>query len=209
VPTLVNPLNANRQRQATVRRLQGAAISAASRALYNGEMTCQAKEGKWQRQAVRIPLSKNSKMVTLPWSALFLIALHWVAGIASHDALILPHRATPDGWNFGNDNVACRAMASRLHRRIGMQSNPAPGSPRAGLPSDRPGRTPVAYVEVTTVNPSLTEDAEKKRENPVYNAIELTATVWTARRDGTAEIARRGVYRRGDVGKNQLGNVIS
>jgi hypothetical protein len=141
------------------------------------------------------------------------VASGWmVAGIASHDALILPHRANPDGWNFGNDNVACRAMASRLHRQIGMQSNPAPGSPRndqaAGLPSDRPGRTPVAYVEVTTVNPSLTEDAEKKRENPVYNAIELTATVWTARRDGTAEIARRGVYRRGDVGKNQLGNVI-
>jgi hypothetical protein len=48
------------------------------------------------------------------------------------------------------------------------------------LVTDQAG-TPVAYVEVTTVNPSLTEDAERRRENPVYNAIELTATVWTAR----------------------------
>jgi hypothetical protein len=31
--------------------------------------------------------------------------------------------------------------------------------------------TTVAYVEVTTVNPPATEEAEKNRENPIYNAI--------------------------------------
>jgi len=30
---------------------------------------------------------------------------------------------------------------------------------------------PEAYVEVTTVNPPATEEAEKNRENPIYNAI--------------------------------------
>lgn len=31
--------------------------------------------------------------------------------------------------------------------------------------------TPVAYIEVTTVNPPAAQEAEKNRENPVYNAI--------------------------------------
>ena len=35
-------------------------------------------------------------------------------------------------------------------------------------------RAPVAYVEVTTVNPPDTQEAEKNRENVVYNAIDTT-----------------------------------
>jgi hypothetical protein len=38
------------------------------------------------------------------------------------------------------------------------------------LVTDQAG-TPLAYVEVTTVNPSHKQAAEKNRENPVYNAI--------------------------------------
>jgi hypothetical protein len=34
------------------------------------------------------------------------------------------------------------------------------------------GGAPLAYVEVTTVNPAATQEAEKNRENPVYNAID-------------------------------------
>jgi hypothetical protein len=39
------------------------------------------------------------------------------------------------------------------------------------LVTDQVG-TPLAYVEVTTVNPSHTVEAEKNRENPVYKAID-------------------------------------
>jgi len=41
--------------------------------------------------------------------------------------------------------------------------------------TDQSSSAPLAYIEVTTVNPSDSEEAEENRENPVYNAVDSAA----------------------------------
>jgi ribosomal L7/L12-like protein len=99
----------------------------------------------------------------------------WLAQMPADDRDALISR-----MRYGGDREFGASLAElSLHAFIlgsGCKAIPHPEVPGTTkrpdyLVTDQAG-APVAYVEVTTVNPSDQQDAEKNRENPVYNAID-------------------------------------
>jgi Ribosomal protein L7/L12 dimerisation domain len=81
---------------------------------------------------------------------------------------------------YGGDREFGASLAElSLHAFIlgsGCRASPHPEVPgttkRPDYAAIDQAGAPLAYVEVTTVNPPAAQEAEKNRENPVYNAID-------------------------------------
>ena len=99
----------------------------------------------------------------------------WLAKMPASDRNELISR-----MRYGGDHDFGASLAElSLHAFIlgsGCHASPHPEVPETTkrpdyAATDQSG-APLAYVEVTTVNPPAAEEAEKNRENPIYNAID-------------------------------------
>lgn len=98
----------------------------------------------------------------------------WLAQMPADDCAELITR-----MRYGRDREFGAALSElSIHAFIvgsGYRVGPHPQVPgstkRPDFAAIGQADAPDAYVEVTTVNPPATEEAEKNRENPIYNAI--------------------------------------
>lgn len=98
----------------------------------------------------------------------------WLAQMPADNRAALISRMRNGGYReFGASVVELSLHAFILGS--GCRASPHPEVPgstkRPDYAASDQGGMPLAYVEVTTVNPSAAQEAEKNRENPVYNAI--------------------------------------
>lgn len=99
----------------------------------------------------------------------------WLAQMPASDRAELITR-----MRYGGDREFGSSLSElSLHAFIvgsGCRANPHPEVPGSAKRPDYAAidqaGAPLAYVEVTTVNPPAAQEAEKNRENPVYNAID-------------------------------------
>jgi Ribosomal protein L7/L12 dimerisation domain len=99
---------------------------------------------------------------------------NWLAQMPENDRAELITRMRYGG----NREFAASLSELSLHAFIvglGFGAIPHPQVPGSAKRPDYAAidqaGAPVAYIEVTTVNPPATQEAEKNRENPVFNAI--------------------------------------
>jgi hypothetical protein len=98
----------------------------------------------------------------------------WLAQMPADDCSELIAR-----MRYGGDREFGAALSELSTQALvvgsGFQVRPHPQVPESTKRPDfaaiGQANAPEAYVEVTTVNPPATEEAEKNRENPIYNAI--------------------------------------
>jgi hypothetical protein len=69
--------------------------------------------------------------------------------------------------------LAVHAFLLRSGCKVLVHPQVPGSSKRPDFAATDQGGNPLAYVEVTTVNPPAAQDAEANRENPVYNAINV------------------------------------
>lgn len=98
----------------------------------------------------------------------------WLAQMPADDRAALITR-----MRYGGDREFGSSLSElSIHAFIAGSGSRARPHPEVPGSTKRPdyaaidqAEAPVAYIEVTTVNPPAAEEAEKNRENPVYNAI--------------------------------------
>lgn len=99
----------------------------------------------------------------------------WLAQVPASDRAELISR-----MRYGGDREFGASLSElSLHAFIigsGFRAKPHPEIPGTAKRPDfaalDQSAMPAAYIEVTTVNPPTAQEAEKNRENPVYNAID-------------------------------------
>jgi hypothetical protein len=105
----------------------------------------------------------------------FRVAINgWLADMPAEARLELITR-----MRYGGDREFGAALSElALHAFIigsGYHASPHPqvagSSKRPDYAAIEQSNVPLAYVEVTTVNPPIAQEAEKNRENPIFNAI--------------------------------------
>jgi hypothetical protein len=98
----------------------------------------------------------------------------WLAQMPADDRAALITR-----MRYGGDREFGSSLSElSIHTFIAGSGSRARPHPEVPGSTKRPdyaaldqADVPIAYIEVTTVNPPAAEEAEKNRENPVYNAI--------------------------------------